>query len=147
MYGGHGMVRELTKKQQIFLEHYIKTSNGLEALHLAYPNSKEWTYNAQHVEINKILNKPNVNLKLQEHNRAVESALANSTTLNKRKILNEIIELQQQCKEAGQGQAGVNLQALKLLSQIAGLLQENTQINVQVNNNTVVNEVSDFLNL
>ena len=139
--------QELTKKQQIFLEHYIKTSNGLEALHLAYPNSKEWSYNAQHVEINKILNKPNVNLKLQEHNRAVESALQESTKLNKRKILNEIIELQQQCKEAGQGQSSVNLQALKLLSQIAGLLSEQPQVQVNIQNNTTVNEVTDYLDL
>ena len=140
------MAKELTQKQKIFLEHYIKTSNGLEALHLAYPTSKNWNYNAQHVEINKILNKPIINLKLKEHNQKVESTLAESTTLNKRKILNEIVELTERLKNAGIGQSNTQLQALKLLSQIAGLLQENkTEINI--NNNVNVAEVSNFLDL
>ena len=141
------MAGNLTKQQQIFLDHYKKTSNGIESLIKAYPAAKNWTYNAQHVQVNKLLNNPKIDLKLAEHNRAVESALANSTTLNKRKILNEIIELQQSIK-SDKGQTSVNLQALKLLSQIAGLLQENTN-NIQVNiqNNTVAGEVSDYLNL
>lgn len=138
---------ELTKQQYIFYEHYIKTCNGIEALKKAYPKAVTWSYNAQHVEVNKLLNNPKISLKLAEHNKAVESALQESTKLNKRKILNEIIELQQQCKEAGQGQAGVNLQALKLLSQIAGLLSEQPQVQVNIQNNTVVGEVTDYLDL
>lgn len=137
---------ELTKQQQIFYEHYIKTCNGIEALKKAYPKAVTWSYNAQHVEVNKLLNNPKISLKLAEHNKAVESALQESTKLNKRKILNEIIELQQQCKEAGQGQAGINLQALKLLSQIAGLLSEQPQVQVNIQNNCV-GEVTDYLDL
>lgn len=136
----------LSKQQQIFLDEYIRTCNGIEALKKAYPTSKNWTYNAQHVQVNKLLNNPKIDLKLAEHNRKVESTLAESTTLNKRKILNEIIELQQSIK-TDKGQTSVNLQALKLLSQIAGLLAENkTEININ-NNNIVVGEVTDYLDL
>lgn len=141
------MTRELTQQQENFLQKYIECGVAYQAYLYAYPKAKNWTRNAVDVQANKLLNNSKVNLRLAEYNKKIESTLEQSTTLNKRRILNEIIELQQQCKEAGQGQAGVNLQALKLLSQIAGLLQENTQVNIQVNNNTVVNEVSDFLNL
>ena len=138
--------KELTNKQKIFYEHYIKTCNGIEALKKAYPKAVTWSYNAQHVEVNKLLNNPKISLKIAEHNRAVESALQESTKLNKRKILNEIIELQQSIK-TDKGQTSVNLQALKLLSQIAGLLTENkTEININ-NNNVVVGEVTDYLDL
>jgi hypothetical protein len=98
------------------------------------------------VAATKLLNNTLIQQRLATLNAEIESTLKNSTTLSKRKILEEIIELQQKCK-AQDSQNTVNLQALKLLSQIAGLLQENTQVNIQVNNNTVVNEVSDFLNL
>lgn len=137
----------LTQAQECFLQNYLKTSNGYQSYLIAYPSAKNWKRSSVDVQVSKLLDNDKINQRIAEHNRTVESALQESTKLNKRKILNEIIELQQQCKEAGQGQAGVNLQALKLLSQIAGLLQDNTQVNIQVNNNTVVNEVSDFLNL
>lgn len=141
------MARELTQQQENFLQKYIECGIAYQAYIYAYPKAKNWTRNSVDSQANRLLNNPKINTRLAEHNKKIESTLEQSTTLNKRRILNEIIELQQQCKEAGQGQAGVNLQALKLLSQIAGLLQENTQVNIQVNNNTVVNEVSDFLNL
>jgi len=139
---------ELTPQEKIFLSEYIKTSNGIKALNVAYPKSINWSYNAQHVQVNKLLNKPKIDLRLKQHNEAEAEALKNSTLLNKRKILNEIIELQQNCKEAGQGQSAVNLQALKLLAQIAKLLDTTPTINnnIQINNNTM-NNINNFLDL
>lgn len=136
----------LTDQQEVFCREYVKHPVGYSAYLLAYPNSKTWQRNSVDVAATKLLNNTLIQQRLATLNAEIESTLKNSTTLSKRKILEEIIELQQKCK-AQDSQNTVNLQALKLLSQIAGLLQENTQINIQVNNNTVVNEVSDFLNL
>ena len=110
----YGMSNGLTQQQENFLQKYIECGVAYQAYIYAYPKAKNWTRNAVDVQANRLLNKPNINLRLAEYNKKIESTLEQSTTLNKRRILNEIIELQQQCKEAGQGQAGVNLQALKL---------------------------------
>ena len=138
---------ELTPKEKIFLSEYIKTCNGIKALNIAYPNTLKWNKNMQHVQVNKILNNPIVNLHLKEHNEAQKKALNESVTLNKRKILNEIIELQENAKNE-KGQAMVNLQALKLLAQISKLLDNSPQINNNiVVNNQNINQISDFLDL
>lgn len=137
---------ELTQQQENFLQKYIECGVAYQAYIYAYPKAKNWTRNAVDVQANKLLNNSKVNLRLAEYNKKVESTLEQSTTLNKRRILNEIIELQQQCKEAGQGQAGINLQALKLLSQIAGLLSEQPQVQVNIQNNCV-GEVTNYLDL
>lgn len=138
---------ELTQQQEKFLQEYIKCGISYQAYLKAYPKAKNWTRNAVDVQANKLLNNSKINIRLAEYNKKIESTLAESTTLNKRKILNEIIELQQKCKMQD-SQNTVNLQALKLLSQIAGLLQENNN-NIQVNiqNNTTVGEVTDYLDL
>lgn len=136
----------LTQAQECFLQNYLKTSNGYKSYLIAYPNAKNWKRNSVDVQVNKLLNNDKINQRIAEHNRKIESTLAESTTLNKRKILNEIIELQQSIK-TDKGQTSVNLQALKLLSQIAGLLTEQkTEININ-NNNVVVGEVTDYLDL
>ena len=138
---------ELTKQETLFFNEYVKSGNMLKALNIAYPTTVKWNKNCQYVQANKILNNPIMNLRLKEHNEAQKTALNESVTLNKRKILNEIIELQQNCKASGQGQAGISLQALKLLSQIAGMLTEN-KTEVNINNNTVmVQDVSKYLDL
>ena len=138
---------ELTKQETIFFKEYIKDGDGLRALNIAYPTTKNWNKNCQWVQVNKILNTPIMALRIKQHKEAEAEALKNSTLLNKRKILQEIIELQQNCKASGQGQSGINLQALKLLSQIAGLLTEN-KTEVNINNNTVmVQDVSKYLDL
>ena len=112
----------------------------------AYPNAKTWKRNSVDVEATKMLNSPKISHRINELNTEIESTLKTSTTLNKRKILEEIIELQQRCRQQD-SQNTVNLQALKLLSQIAGLLSENTTNITVNNNNVVVGEVSDYLDL
>lgn len=136
----------LTDQQEVFCREYVKHPIGYSAYLLAYPNSKTWQRNSVDVAATKLLNNTLIQQRLATLNAEIESTLKNSTALSKRKILEEIIELQQQCKEAGQGQAGVNLQALKLLSQIAGLLSEHPQVQVNIQNNCV-GEVTDYLDL
>jgi hypothetical protein len=138
---------ELTKQETIFFKEYIKSSNMLKALNVAYPTTVNWNKNCQYVQANKILNNPIMNLKIKEHNEREAEALKNSTTLNKRKILDEIIELQTNAKNE-KGQAMINLQALKLLAQISKLLDNSPQINNNiVVNNQNINQISDFLDL
>ena len=136
----------LTHQQQIFVDEYIKTSNGIMAIEKSYPKCKNWTKNAKHVQINKLLNHPKINLIIQKYNEDIANKLKNSVTLNKRKILNEIIELQQTCKKSGNSQNPTNIQALKLLSQISGLLQDNKQ-DITINNNINMADVSTYLDL
>jgi len=140
------MGRDLTQAQKTFLQEYIKTSNAYKSFLVAYPKSKKWKRSSVDCEASKLLDHPMIVQRLEEYNNKIESTLAKSTILNKRKILNEIIELQQACKQDGNGQNATQLQALKLLSQIAGLLQENkTEINVQTN--IAMQDVSNYLDL
>ena len=138
---------ELTPKEKIFVDEYIKTSNMLRALNTAYPTSVKWSKNSQYSQASHLLNKPIINTRIKEHNEAEAEALKNSTLLNKRKILNEIIELQEQAKTE-KGQSMVNLQALKLLAQISKLLDNTPQINNNITvNNQSINQISKFLDL
>ena len=137
----------LTPQQEIFVNEYIKTGNGYRSFLKAYPKAEKWTKNAVYVQTNKILNNSKVNLRIKAYNDEIAKSTQESIKLNKRRILNEIIELQQSCKSDGAGQNATQLQTLKLLSQIAGLLQENkTEINI-TNNNQTVNEVIGYLDL
>lgn len=137
----------LTQAQECFLQNYLKTNNAYKSYLIAYPNSKNWKRNSVDCKASLLLDNEKIQQRITEHNAKINSTLEKSTVLNKRKILNEIIELQQSCKSDGAGQNTTQLQALKLLSQIAGLLQENkTEINITNNNNTV-NEVIGYLDL
>ena len=136
----------LTPQQEIFFQEYVKSSNAYQSFLIAYPKAKQWKRNSVDCEASKLLDNPKITQRIAEYNAKIESTLAKSTILNKRKILNEIIELQQACKQDGNGQNATQLQALKLLSQIAGLLQENkTEINL--NTNIAVQDVSNYLDL
>ena len=138
---------ELTKQESIFFKEYIKDGDGLRALNTAYPKTIKWNKNCQWVQANKILNNPIMTLRIKQHKDAEAEALKNSTLLNKRKILQEIIELQENAKNE-KGQAMINLQALKLLAQIAKLLDNSPTINNNIQVSTQnINQISNFLDL
>ena len=137
----------LTPQQEIFVNEYIKTGNGYRSYIKAYPKAEKWTRACADSACSRLLDNDKINARIKAHNDAIAKSTQESIKLNKRKILNEIIELQQGIK-SDKGQTNVNLQALKLLSQIAGLLQENkTEININNNNNIAVQNVSEFLDL
>ena len=141
-----GMARNLTKKQQTFLSEYIKTGNGMAALLKAYPTAKNWTYNAQHTEINKLLNKPLINLKLKEHNEKAAEKLANSTALNKRKLLETALQMLQDTNNPQERGHAVNL--IKLLFNKEGMTSpEQSAINVNVTNNNIMADISNYLDI
>jgi len=137
----------LTQAQETFLQEYLRNGgNGYKAYLVGYPNAKKWKRASVDRRTSDLLNNSKIQARITEHNQKINSTLEKSTILNKRKILNEIIELTERLKASGVGQSNTQLQALKLLSQIAGLLQENkTEINI--NNSMNVAEVSNFLDL
>lgn len=139
----------LTPQQEIFCQEYIKNPIMYQAFIKAYPKAKNWKRNSADAEASRMLDNPKIDARIKQLTKKIESTLESSITLNKRKILNEIIELQQSCKQDGAGQNSTQLQTLKLLSQIAGMLQtENkTEININNNNNVAVQSVSEFLDL
>ena len=137
----------LTKQENIFLNEYIKTCDGIKSLLLAYPNAEKWSSDAKYAQINKILNRPRINQRLQAHNERVAGALAQSTTLNKRKILDEIIRQYTETSTNGASERTNSVALLKLMAQISKLLDNTPAVAVQVNNNVVASEVSDYLNL
>lgn len=136
----------LTPQQEIFCQEYIKEPIMYKAFLKAYTTAKKWKRANVDSQASRLLNNPKIDARIKQLNKEIESTLKTSITLNKRKILDEIIELQQSCKQDGNGQNATQLQTLKLLSQIAGLLQEN-KTEVTINNNMNVAEVSNFLDL
>ena len=139
------MARELTQQQENFCKFYVDIGIGSKALIKAYPKAEKWSRNAIDCQVQKLLNKPQIDHRIAELNEQKTSALMNSTKLNKRKLLETALQMLEDTNTPAERTHAVSL--IKLLFQKEGMLQpENvTQINIQ--NNTVVNEVSDFLNL
>lgn len=136
----------LTPKQKKFVEKYIETKNAYKSYLYAFPSSQKWKRAAVDSQACILLKTPKVVSKIQAAELAAQKKLEKSIILNKKKILKEIIELTEKTKKQ-EGQTTVNLQALKLLSQISGLLTENkTEITIN-NNNQTVNEVIGYLDL
>ena len=137
----------LTPQQEIFVNEYIKTGNGYRSYIKAYPKAKKWTRACADSACSRLLDNDKINARIKAHNDAIAKSTQESIKLNKRKILNEIIELQQSCKQDGAGQNSTQLQTLKLLSQIAGMLQTENKTEININNNVAVQSVSEFLDL
>lgn len=139
------MARELTQAQENFCKFYVDIGIGSKAYIKAYPSAEKWTRNALDCQVQKMLNNPKIDHRIAELNEQKTSALMNSTKLNKRKLLETALQMLEDTNTPAERTHAVSL--IKLLFQKEGMLQpENvTQINIQ--NNTVVNEVSDFLNL
>lgn len=144
-----GNSAELTQKQELFLQEYIKCGIGYQAYIKAFPNSKNWKRNSVDVAATKLLNNAKIQQRLSAYNAEVESTLKNSLTLNKRKILEEIVNQYQQASANGGAERTNSVALLKLMAQISKLLDNSNQNNIQVNiqNNTVVGEVTDYLDL
>lgn len=135
----------LTQQQEDFCKYYVDLGIGNKALIKAYPAAKNWKQNSIDCQVQKLLNNPLIDHRINELNEQKTSALMNSTKLNKRKLLETALQMLEDTNTPAERTHAVSL--IKLLFQKEGMLQpENvTQINIQ--NNTVVNEVSDFLNL
>lgn len=135
----------LTEQEELFCQEYIKEPIMYNALIKAYPAAKNWKRNSADVQANKILNRPKVNQRIKELLEKKESTLQNSTTLSKRKLIETALQMLEDTNNGAERQHAVAL--LKMLFQKEGLLQPQTQVNVNVNNSNTVNEVIGYLDL
>ena len=136
----------LTEQQEIFCQEYFKNPIMYQALIKAYPKAKNWTRNAADSQASRMLDNPKINARLCELSEAANSTLLKSTTLNRRKLLETALNTMIECNTPQERQHFVSL--IKMLFQKEGMLQPQTalQVNIQ-NNNTVVGEVTDYLDL
>ena len=136
----------LTPQQETFCQEYFKNPIMYKAYIKAYPKAEKWKRTSIDPEANKMMNNPKIITRIEQLQAEHESVLKNSTTLNKRKLLETAIEMLETTNTPSE--RGHAVQLLKMLFQKEGLLSENNNnININVNNNTCINEVSNFLDL
>ena len=135
----------LTQQQENFAKLYVKYGISRKAYLEAYPKSQKWTQSAVDCEASKMLNNPKVSQRIDTLNEQKTSALLQSTKISHRKLLETALQTMLECNTPSERQHFVSL--IKLLFQKEGMLQPETVTQINIQNNTVVNEVSDFLNL
>ena len=138
----------LTQQQEDFCKYYVDLGIGNKALIKAYPTAKNWKQNSIDCQVQKLLNNPLIDHRINELNEQKTSALMNSTKLNQRKLLESALYILEDCQHTPSQYANA-INVLKLLYSQQGMMPSanNQQINIQVNNNTVVGEVTDYLDL
>ena len=110
-----------------------------------YPKAEKWKRNSLDVQVQKLLNNPKIDRRIAELNEQKTSVLMNSTKLNKRKLLETALQMLEDTNNPAERTHAVSL--IKLLFQKEGMLSPETVTQVNIQNNNVVGEVSDYLNL
>ena len=135
----------LTQSQENFCKLYVKYGISRKAYMEAYPKSQKWQQSAIDSEASKMLNNPKVSQRIDALNEQKTSTLLKSTALNKRKLLETAIQMLEDTNNPAERQHAVSL--IKLLFQKEGMTQPETALQVNIQNNTVMGEVSDYLGL
>ena len=135
----------LTEQQEIFCQEYVKNPIMYQAYIKAYPKAVNWKRTSVDPEASRLLDNPKINARIGEIMEAQESTLLKSTTLNKRKLLETAIQMLEDTNNPAERQHAVSL--IKLLFQKEGMTQPETALQVNIQNNTVIGEVSDYLGL
>ena len=137
--------RKITQQQENFCKLYVKYGIGRKAYEEAYPKSKNWKDSTINAEVSRALNHPLISTRIAELNEQATSVLMKSTALNKRKLLETAIQMLEDTNNPAERQHAVSL--IKLLFQKEGMTSPEAAIQVNIQNNTVMGEVSDYLNL
>ena len=135
----------LTPQQEQFCQEYIKEPIMYKAFIKAYPKAAKWKRSSVDPEASKLLNSPKIDTRLKQLMAEQESTLKNSLALNKRKLIETALTTMLECNNPAERQHFVSL--IKLLFAKEGLTQPAQAINVNIQNNTIMGEVSDYLNL
>lgn len=135
----------LTQQQEDFCKYYTDIGIGYKALLKAYPNTTKWTRASADSYVQKLLNNTLIMTRINELNEQKTSVLMQSTKLNHRKLLETALQMLEDTNNPAERTHAVSL--IKLLFAKEGLTQPANQVNIQVNNNTVVGEVADYLDL
>ena len=138
--------KELTQQQENFCKLYIKYGIAPKAYKEAYPKAVNWKKSTVDTEASRMLNNPKISTRIDELNEQATSTLMQSTKISHRKLLETALQTMIECNTPAERQHFVSL--IKMLFQKEGLLSENTN-NIQVNiqNNQTVGEVTDYLDL
>lgn len=135
----------LTEQQEKFCQEYVKNPVMYQAYVKAYPKALNWKRSSVDPEASRLLDNPKINTRIGEIMNAQESALLKSTTLNKRKLIETALQTMLECNTPAERQHFVSL--IKLLFAKEGMTAPAQAIQVNIQNNTVLGEVSDYLNL
>ena len=141
--------KELTQSQENFCRYYVELGIAPKAYIKAYPKAENWQKSTLDSEASKMLNNPKISTRIDELNDAKTSALLQSTKLNQRKLLESALMILEDCQHTPSQYANA-INVLKLLYSHQGMMPSaSTQVNIQNNiqNNTVVGEVTDYLDL
>lgn len=139
----------LTQQQENFCKFYVDIGIGSKALIKAYPKAEKWSRNAIDCQVQKLLKKPQINHRIHELNEQKTSALMESTKLNQRKLLESALYILEDCQHTPSQYANA-INVLKLLYSQQGMMpnaSNNTNIQVNIQNNQTVGEVTDYLDL
>lgn len=135
----------LTQQQEDFCKYYVKYGISRKAYMEAYPKSQKWTLSAVDCEASKMLNNPLISQRIDALNEQKTSVLMQSTKISHRKLLETALQTMLECNTPAERQHFVSL--IKLLFQKEGMLTAENVTQVNINNNTTVNEVIGFLDL
>lgn len=135
----------LTQQQEDFCHYYVDIGIGNKALLKAYPAAQNWKQNSIDCQVQKLLNNPLIDHRIAELNEIKTSALMESTKINHRKLLETALQTMLECNTPTERQHFVSL--IKLLFQKEGMLQPENVTQVNIQNNTTVNEVIGYLDL
>lgn len=139
----------LTQQQEDFCKEYVKCGIAFKAYQKAYPTSLKWTRNSIDSKASKLLNNSKIEQRVNELNDQATSALMQSTKLNQRKLLESALYILEDCQHTPSQYANA-INVLKLLYAQQGMMpsaNNNTNIQVNIQNNQTVGEVTDYLDL
>lgn len=138
----------LTPQEECFCLEYHANGIASKAFLKAYPAAKKWKDTSLYPKASNLLDKDKIKARLQVLEDETKKSVQKNVVLNKTKILEELVTLFENAKASGASERMTSLQAIKLMAQISKLIGDNSQ-NIQVNiqNNQVTAEVSDYLNL
>ena len=125
--------RKLTPKQAAFVNAYQRCGNKTESYRIAYPVSREWHSNAVGTEAVRLSNHPAISLLLGD----VVATIRDNAREASIQTASKLLRIAEVPEDAGASHKAVAVQALRLLSDQAGVTGQGATVNVQVNNNAL----------
>ena len=139
----------LTPQEECFCLEYHQTGIASKAFKKAYPASEKWKDTSLYPKASNLLDKDKIKARLAALDEETKKSVQKNVVLNKTKILEELVTLFEETKKSGAGERITSLQAIKLMAQISKLIGDSNQnnININIQNNQTVGEVTDYLDL
>ena len=136
----------LTEQEQKFCELYVKYGNGYKAFMEAYSGYENWKRSSIDNKVCRLVKNDRISQRIAEIREIKNNAIAKSTKLSHKKLLNEAIELFAKCKE-NPAQYANAINVLKMLFNKEGLNNEGQAVQVNINNAPVINEITNYLDI